>query len=825
MQSVTQGSTDRTAKLLARLRKRGLGDRSKEWFQISMFPNIGAKHPGKPVIIRRAMAFEAMLAAMVNPANSATTGTYAIEEGELIVGTIPMGSVGLGKAFPRYMTQEEIRLASMSSRDEESMFGHNSPDYVRVLEYGLKSIIEFSEARVKFLDVDIAHTLGAAEGLRKKKSFYESVIICCRAVIAYAKAYAKLAREAAAMEKNPARKAELEKIAAICEKVPENPAETFHEALQCIWFIHVALHATLDLVSLGRLDQVLQPYYDKSLKEGMTRAAAVELLECFLLKGAGRLNMTNSYLPQQDHLDYGTGLGTSPVFLDQVASANNFLQNLVVGGQMRDGRDATNECSYLILEASGNVGVPTPTVAIRLHRNSPRELTEKAADTLKRGSAGLPIIYNDEAIVEAFVQNGIPRAEALDYVVDGCWEPILNAKCDWTFGMVNLLTALECALNRGALLMNNPSLLRGQKKSYATKDISQMASFEDLLAALRFHIGFFTDMVGLSIYRFYTIDASVTPTPFFSALLGNCLEKGIDKTWGGADYILGGIISTAAPNCANALVAIREFVFEKKKYRLDQVVDALRNDFNGYAEMQTDFLKASKYGNNADDADKMMAWVMDEFHSAVQSTRALADKVFLAEPAPADADAVEALRNLAGYAGDSMKKRFGKDFHICFTSGSGTFGQYASMGKGVAASADGRHANAPIAPNCSPVSGTATCGIGHIFASQQKLKLDRFAAGVMVDVCLDADYTSKDIAPILGNFVRYGGNLMSVSIADSKLLREVAGLCEQVRKKEAEPSILDPYVALSVRVGGWNAPFVTLSAEQQQDYLKRLLHK
>jgi len=798
-----------------------------------MFPEIGKIHPEKPVIIRRALAFEAMLQAMANPVHSATTRSYCIEEGELIVGSIPMGSVGLGKEFPRYMTVEERRLSSMTSRDEESMFGHNSPDYKRVLEKGLSSIIEFCEERIHYLKVDLTYRLGSAQGLKKKVDFYESVIICCKAVIAYAHDFAKLARHTAEIETDKTRSAELLRIAAICQKVPEHPAETFHEALQCVWFLHLALHATLDQLSLGRLDQVLQPYYEKSVRVGtVTEKEAVELLECFLIKGAGRLNMTTSYLLKQDHLDFGTGLGTSPVFLDQIASANNFLQNLVVGGQTPEGKDATNDCSYLILEACGNVGVPTPTVVVRLHAESPQRLLEKAADTLKRGQAGLPIIYNDEAVVKAFEQDGIPTAEALDYVVDGCWEPILNAKCDWTFGMINTLTALECALNRGALLIPNEQTLRGQKKGYATKDISEMHNFQDLKDALKFHVGFFTDMVALSIYRFYTIDATVTPTPFFSALLGNCLEKGIDKTWGGADYIIGGIISTAVPNCANALCAINRYVFTEKKYTLQQVVDALRNNFGQgrsdtqaqtYQAMQTDFAKAAKYGNDDNDADILTQWLMNECYAAVRSAKELCEKIFLTKPAEADADRIDALRNLAGYSGESMKERYGDDFQIIFTCGSGTFGQYASMGKGVAASADGRFQNAAITPNCSPVSGTVKYGVGHIFKSISKMGLDRFAAGVMTDICLDDGHTIKDLSNMLREFSRNNGSLMSLSLANPNLLKEVKALCDDVRAGKKEHSVLDPYAYLSVRVGGWNAPFVTFTQEQQQDYLNRII--
>lgn len=828
MHSADQCSTSRTVGLLERLKIRAQGDRSGEWFRRSMFPEIGKLYPEKPVIIRRALAFAAMLKAMTNAENSVTTGSYRIDDGELIVGVIPLGSVGLGKEFPRYMTVEERRLASITSRDEESMFGHNSPDFERVLQRGLRGIIDFSQSRTQFLKIDLTSKLGQAEGLKKKCDFYESVIICCEAVIEYARSFSKLARQMAVKEENETRKSELNLIADICNKVPEYPAETFHEALQSIWFTHLALHSTLDFVSLGRLDQMIQPYYEKSLHlNAITRDGAIELLECFLIKGAGRLNMTAAYLQKQDHLDFGTGLGTSPVFLDQVASANNFLQNVVVGGQTRDGRDATNECSFLILEASGNVGLPTPTIVVRLHANSPQPLLEKAADTLKRGHAGFPIIYNDESIVQAFVKDGIPRADALDYVVDGCWEPILNAKCDWTFGMVNLLTVLECALNGGALLSSNPALLKGQKKSYATKPLTEMENFDELLDALKFHIRFFTDMVGLGIYRFYTIDASVTPTPFLSALIGNCLNKGVDKTWGGADYILGGIISIAAPNCANALMSIKKYVFEEKKYLPSQVIAALKSDYKSedkrYDDMLIDFQKAPKYGNNFDEVDLIMRWVMDEFYAAVQNTSDLCEKIFLSRPNESDAEKIDSLRNLAGYSGYSMKERFGDDFTIRLTTGSGTFGQYVAMGWGVAASADGRNANKPVAPNCSPSSGTVTNGVGHIFSSIKKLGLDKFAAGVMNDLCIDEKYTATEIARFLRAFVSNQGNLMSVSLADTDILIKVKNICDEVRSGKKDPSVLNEFTWLSVRVGGWNAPFVSFSSDQQNDYLKRII--
>lgn len=834
LDSNTPRRSARITRLLETLHQRGFSDRSGEWFKQSMFQDIAKVHPREPVIVRRAYAFAEMLRAMANPENSKSTHSYEIQDGELIVGTAPMGSVGLGKVFPYYLTKEERRLSSMTSRDEKSMFGHNCPDLGRIAQNGLQSMIDFSNQRIAFLRLDSASPLSGGIDTRKKISFYQSVVICCQAVIDYAERYADLARSMAAEEKSPARQKELLEIERICRKVPRHPAESFQEALQAIWFGHLALQSTMDLTSPGRLDQVLQPFYARSLQKGeITASQATEQIQCFLLKGAGRLNMTTRYLVTQDHLDYGTGLGTSPVFLDQMASCNNFMQNIVVGGVDSNGKDASNDCTYLFLEACSHLGVPTPSLTVRVHSHTPEKLKTAIAKAIDTGSNGLPIIYNDDTIIPAFVKSGIPLAVARDYAVDGCWEPILNAAGDWTFGSVNLLVALECALNAGCrITSNNPSLLRGQKASFATPLPDDLKTFDDFLDALRVQIQFFTDKVGLGIFDFYCIDSSVTPTPFLSALLSRCLEKGVDKTWGGADYILGGIISIAHANCANAIAAIKHFVYDTRQIKLSELVERLRNNLS-VLDAETGktiddpwkklLLDYAKFGNNDPQADLWSTWLMDTFHTAARNAEKLASRVFLERPSPTDKEEQEhirALRSLAGYEGPSMKERFGDNFHIHVTIGSGTFGQYVSNGKGVAASADGRNSNTAVAPNCSPTSGTALSGVGNILASMSKLKLDRFAAGVMLDLCVEPT-SIESLENLLTGFMHHKGNIMSVSVASKEKLQKADQACCAAESDPGQASKLVEFQDLSVRVGGWNAPFVTFSGEQRQNYLAR----
>lgn len=391
-----RGSTLRVQKLLKELLNRAFSDRSAEWFEDSMFPPV--RNENRSIIERRALSFKLMLEAMVSKENSKTTNTYLIKEGELIVGNIPMGSVGFGKVYPQYLTEEEKRLISAANRDMQSTFGHNIPDHKKVLTKGLNWLIRFCTDKIN--ETSICSTIREYRKGRKIE-FYNSVIICCNAVIKYAEAFADLADEYAGKEKDVSRQMELKEIARICRKVPANPAETFHEAIQSVYFIHLALHSTLDYISLGRLDQTLDPYLKKDLRKGIiTEDKALELYECLLIKCAERINTNPAYFLKQDHSSFGGVFGDSPVFLDQIASANNFLQNIVLGGLTKEGKDASNLSTFLILRASGNLGLPTPIINIRLNKDSSPEIIKETVRSLRNGRNGMPAVFNDDIIVE-----------------------------------------------------------------------------------------------------------------------------------------------------------------------------------------------------------------------------------------------------------------------------------------------------------------------------------------------------------------------------------------------------------------------------------------
>jgi len=814
MKSKFRGSANRINKMLEITFDRGFSDRSGEWFRHRMFKNdVGAMD--LTTIERRAHSFKTMLSAMANPENSVKTRSYEIMDGELIVGNIPLGSVGLGKVFPNYLNQDEKRLLTLTNRDMQSTFGHNIPDHEKVLKDGLGSIYQFCENAVSEHKDDA-----------RKVSFYKAVIISCEAVRDYANAFADLAEKDAAKESCPERKAELQEIARVCRKVPFEPAETFHEAIQSVYFIHLALHSTLDYVSQGRLDQLLNPYLLADLEKGaITEEKALEYYECFIIKCGERVNFNPEYFYKQDHVSFGGVFGINAVFLDQIASANNFLQNITLGGVTKDGKDACNLSTKLILRASGNIGLPSPIVNFRISAKTPAEYIGEALDSLRRGNNGMPVMFNDDLIVNSLVKAGIPLEESRDYGMDGCWEPILNAKGDWIFGMVNFLTILELTLNSGCTFSMEPSLLRGAKVGFNTHGAHEIESYDEFLDILKLHIQTFMDKTLLTAYTYYCVEGSVTPTPFFSALLAGCLESGRDKTLGGAEYNLIGVLAIALPNCANAIYNIKKYVFDEGKYTLAEVVENLKSNFGLNPQMKQDFTQDEcKFGNNCPEVDGIMRLLLDYYHECGINSKALADKVFMNEPGT-DTDEIISYRSICGYEGPSLKEKFGDSMEMTLTLGCGTFGQYTLMGKSLGASADGRNRGEAIAPNLSPSAGTMNSGLGNALASFDKLGMDRFAAGAIIDFCIDDSFAANDNSyynNLIKEFIDKNGSIMSISFVDAARIEEAYKIGEDVRNKKRDSAELKQFSDISVRVGGFNAPYITLPRDQQLIYLQKI---
>ncbi len=544
---------------------------------------------------------------------------------------------------------------------------------------------------------------------------------------------------------------------------------------------------------------------------------------------------------------YSTVLGTNSYLIDQKAGVNNFLQNIIIGGKTPDGDDATNNCSILILQAFANVNLSTPGIYVRVHSNSPDCLVNAIAGcwtTTKNN----PSIINDEVMIPAMFKalsqdvdseqkDAVAEIQRIanDYCIDGCWEPILNGKSDWTFSMLSALTPLECSLNQGALLSNDPELLRGAKKAPRT---IKPSNYEELIKAFESQLSFFVDQGVISLFLYYMMDEYACPSPLLSAYLGGCMEKGRDKAWGGTDYNIGGMILSGVPNVVNTLAAMRTWVFPETgegKYTLDDVCAALSCNFKCgdpldiktqymFSEIKVDFgTNTPTFGNNNALADDITKTVLDIYHRSVMNAGEFSRIVFQNKPSDEDYAYIVGLRSIAGYYGKSLEEKFGQ-FHMIITAGMGTFEQYNWMGKENAASAD-RMKSEPLAPNFSPVSGTVENGIGGIFASLSKFSLDRFAAGVITDTCLEAsDVYDSHLKGLLNNFIESDGAMLTLAIGDRKIYREIyeqTVAAQKMNSMKKTIELLKEYAHVNVRIGGWQTPFITLPVSHMENYIQR----
>lgn len=825
---------------------RSLGDRSNEWFTHDMFndiKNIRKEHEFDSVMIRKAYAIDVMLRALSDKENSKKTFTAKIFDEDLLLGTLPMGSNGLGKVFPEYLNEFERRAGSITNRGSMSLLGHNTLNYEKLVEFGLERIIEECTEKLN-IEKDVSNdSLLKKHHLHKQQyDFYKSVLMSCKSVIDYANRMADLAEEESIHTSDKHRAKELIEMARIARKVPAKKADTFYEALQSIWFYHLALHASTNFISLGRLDQVLNPFLENEKDKKM----CLELFEQFLIKGAWRinLNLTPSNIIKQDHVDNNTVLGVNPYLIDQKAGVNNFLQNIIVGGVTPDGKDAANECSYLILDAFSNVNLSTPGIYVRIGKRNSSKLKEAVTNSWKKTNNN-PSIINDDVMIPALI-SALSQMDdnisiekkieieklANDFCVDGCWEPILNGKCDWTFGMMSALTPLECAINEGAMLSSDPELFRGEKKAPYTK---KPESFDDLMQAFDEQLAFFIDQNIIALFLYYMIDEYSCPSPLLSAYLEGCMEKGRDKASSGTNHNIGGIILSGVPNLVNTLAAIKKWVYpdgKVGKYTFDQVRLALKQNYISedkheqllFDNIRIDFSSnTEKFASNYDLTNSIAKDVLDMYYARVLDSAKFAKKVFQDKPYKDEEMNIIALRNIAGYYGLSLEEKFG-EFNMHITAGLGTFEQYNWLGRGNAASAD-RRKSEPLAPNFSPTSGSVHNGIGSIFATMSKLKLERFAAGVITDTCLQTDDASEEhLLGIIEAFIEFGGAMLTLAVGNQEKYREIyakAKLAFDNDSSQDSMMLLKEYADINVRIGGWQTPFITLPLSHMENYIER----
>lgn len=717
-----------------------------------------------PIIIRKAMAERQKLSRV--PAgiweNQIFAGCFTLRE-EKIVNTY---------SLPEFAYAEEQKEGEKYGFGIYSMFGHISPNYPRLLTMGT--------AGIRKMALDQLQTAKS----EKNQAFLQSVLISLEGLEIFARRHAEMLLARIAKTTDEKRKAELARTASALERCPMYPARTYFEACQSAWLLHLALQLTDNYLALGRPDQYLYPYLKNDLENGLlSLAEAQEITDCFMLKFNER-SQDNEVAAQMMDLEkaqennekkweerqlYDIGQQRYNV-RDTVDAINHWNQNIIVGGVFPEtGEDASNYLTVMIIESFRRLRMTNPVLSVRLNKNTPEYLHRQIAVTLKSGG-GLPALYNDEVVIKGYENFDVDIRDARDYANNGCWECILPGKTDFYFIKLNALKCMEWALNHGRCHVD------GKQEVPDQGNVSEITCFNDLYARVLANFNLVMESAAKHMVETQHLRSIVAPVPLLSALLEGPIEKGQDMTEMGARFILGGTIAEGISHVIDSLCAINEIVFKEKYCDMKTVAAAIDHNFEGYEQLHVRLAACPKYGANDPIADEI------------------------------------GMRLTHDYA-QLMQVIDGKYPEMKFMPGIGTFSWYIAVGNGTGASADGRMFAEPVASNFSPSTGAMAKGITGALLSFCKMNLDVIPLGSPLDLGLSSQYVKGDegtvrIMGLMKSFTELGGNLLTISVADTETLRDAQKHPEKYRD-------------LRVRMGGWSAYFTMLSKEQQEHHIRK----
>lgn len=490
---------------------------------------------------------------------------------------------------------ETLRDNGMIYIDRKAVrgYGETTPGWDRLLTLGISGIRQ--EAQDALSRLDDAHV-----GDLEKQFFLKSEIIVCEGIVTLAHRHADLAEKMAAKCADPARKAELKKIAAVCRRVPEYPAASFYEAVQSVLFYEYAVYMEQNASSynLGRIDQYLYPYYKADIENGvMTADDAQELLDCLWIK-----------------------IAELSLFQDEVtaqyAAGYCITVNATAGGIDQFGNDAVNPLSYQIIQATMDVRFKEPNLSIRYNiSKNPDAFLRKAVESIRMGLT-MPAIHHDDAGIRMLLNKGVPLSEAWDWNPCGCVETNLSGRMKQYTDMadISLGGIIEMALNDGI------SRKSGKRVSVSTGDPAGFKTFDDFFEAVKAHIRYFVDVVVSGNQLLDYLSMNYRPVPCLSLTFPHCIESAIDYSMGGAKYNCGGgVITVGQADIINSLAAVRHLVYEEKKISMATLCKALAANFEGYENIHKMCLEAPKYGNDDERADRIVGevftYVIDQFEN------------------------------------------------------------------------------------------------------------------------------------------------------------------------------------------------------------------
>ena len=635
---------------------------------------------------------------------------------------------------------------------------HLAVNYERILKDGLRGY----EKRVK--EYKAALDLTNPDNI-DKYCFYNAVLIVLKAVRNFANRYSVLAKDLAEKEMNQKRKIELLEISRICSKVPYEPAETFQEAVQSVWFIQLILQIESNghSLSYGRFDQYMYPYYDRDIKNGTIKESeALELLTCLWIK-----TLTINKVRSQAHTLSSAG---SPMY-----------QNVTIAGQTTDKKDAVNDLSFLVLKSVAQTRLTQPNLTVRYHKNINKHFLDECVEVMRLGF-GMPALNNDEIIIPSFMDWQVKEEDAYNYSAIGCVETAVPGK--WGYrctGMsyINFPRMLLCTMNNGVDLTSNKRFTKGY--GYFT----EMESYEELLKAW--------DKTIREITRYSVIVENVidkaserdVPDVLCSALTDDCIGRGKTIKEGGAVYDFISGLQVGIANMADCLAAIKKLVYEEKKITRQELWNAILDDFSSPENKKIQEMlirEAPKYGNDDDYVDQLIVEAYDSY-----------------------IEEIEKYPNTRYNRGPIGGIRY-----------AGTSSISANVGQGMStmATPDGRNAFEPLAEGCSPAHNSDKNGPTAVFKSVSKLRTNKITGGVLLNQkmtpqMLSTEENRQKLELLIKTFFnRLHGYHVQYNIVSKETLIDA--------QKHPEK-----HKDLIVRVAGYSAFFNVLSKKTQDDIIGR----
>lgn len=627
--------------------------------------------------------------------------------------------------------------------------GDTSPGYdIILIKKGINGLIAEAEEHLKSLSPENPDDI-------EKINFYNAAIETCEGILIYSRRLSEYALELSKKETDPGRKKELEKISQVNLRVPANPPENFQEALQSVWTIQslFLMEENQCSTSLGRFDQYLYPFYEKDIRsQSITEEYAFELMACFILKCS-------------EMIWYTPG-ATAKYF----AGYMPFI-NMCVGGVKRNGGDGVNDLTYLIMDAVARVAVYQPSLACRIHNQSPRKYLEKIIEVVEAG-AGMPACHFDDAHIKMMLRKGFSFEDARDYCLMGCVEPQRSGRIhQWTAGgFTQWPIAVEFVFNRGVLKSYGESI-----QGVDTGDLDEIKTYEDFDAAVKKQLDYIIEMTARGTIINQKLVRDMMPNPYMSLFVEGCMENGKDLTAGGAVLYGGpGTIFAGLGTYVDSMAAVKKLVFDDKKYSLSELKEAMDANWEGYEKIQKACMEAPKYGNDDDYADEIATEIVDYTEKTMNQQKTL-------------------------YA------------HMIHGTLSQSFN--TPLGEMIAATPNGRPSGAPLSDGMSPSQSADKKGPTSVIKSVGKINVESMSLGMahnfkLMSGSLEVPENREGLIALLKTASIFGNGQMQFNYVDNEVLLKAQDNPEEYRD-------------LIVRVAGYSAFFVELCKEVQDEIISR----